>query len=260
MKLNITQIPEIRPNQDGWFYETGTGPTLINKVYSVATTGIQAAIGRFYPYEYKENSDPAIRSMQKRVANGGAQLGGNDVYKFIEEISRNSPVNHMTCFYFQAGVSIQTLTLNEIKQNIDQASKHFNLTLPICIPINFGAFGVFERNHIASIIIKDNVVDYNDSKGVLSKNKPLKDDHNLQDILEYCREKFTNEGDIAENPYIHQYDCHNCGVFVCRHIYSKIHQDQLMGTMDTNAPSLGEIQNFRVLINQIAYEGEETAL
>lgn len=245
------------PNQHGWIYDGGTGPALINKIQNVAVTGFQYAVGSFYPYQYKKSYDPTIQSMQKRVANGGRQLGGNDIYAFIEGISEKTPMNHISNFYFQGGVNILNYTMEKIKEEIDFATRNFDLNLPICIPVNFGSYGLFERNHIASILIKDNIVDYYDSQGTISKHKKLKDDFTIEDMLNYCRDKFTKDGAVIENRYIHQYDAHNCGVFVCRHIYSKICEGQLIGTLEIEAPSIYDIQNFRKVINKIAYGGRD---
>lgn len=249
-ELDAELVDQNQPKDEGWLWRMGTGPTIINKIYSVANTGIQCTVGTLYPYPYEKSNDPIIRKMQARVANPGLQLGSNDIYQFITGIEAENPLNHISFFYFQS--SILDFALDEIKENIDQFSKSFDLNLPIIIPINFNGYGLLERNHIASIIIKDGVVDYYDSKGILSENKILKCGKSLQDVLKYCVEKF-NCKNIAENPYIHQYDAHNCGVFVCYHIYSKIVENQLIGTVTVQAPTTSEIQDFRETINKIAY-------
>ena len=239
------------PKDEGWLYETGTGPAIDKKVYSFVNTSYQCFKGLITPsYPYEPSPDPFTKKMQARVANPGSQLGGYDIYQFISGIEKEHKLNHISYFYFP--YSINNYTFEEIKDKIDELSINFNPDLPIVIPINFEAYGFLERNHIESIIIKDRVVDYYDSKGALSEFKVLKCSSTLQDVLNYCREKFNCTA-IAENSYIHQYDTHNCGVFVCRHIYSKICENQLMGTVTVKGPLTYEIQNFRETINQIAY-------
>ncbi len=254
-KNMINERTENQPEYQGWLSTSGFGPTVAGRVYSGAMTCKELALSFFYDYPaYNPSEDPAIHKMQKRVLGRGVQLGSNDVYEFINEISRNNPVYHINEFYFQAGIAVNYLTFDQIKETIDQEAKDFHLDIPICIPVNFGSQGLLERNHIAIILIKDGVVDYYDSKGIISSKRSLQSNHTLEDVLEYCLTKFTREGKIVENPYMHQYDSHSCAVFICNYLFLKIVSNQTMGELYLETLKPGEIQDFRNSINQIAYE------
>lgn len=252
---------ENQPQYNGWLSSSSFGPSCMGTIYSAAVTAKELAMYWLVSYPpYEPSHDPAIHKMQKRVLGRGYQLGGNDVYEFINEMSKVSPVNQICEFYFQAGIAINRFTLDEIKEKIEYASKDFKAELPICIPINFGSDGYLESNHIAVVLIKDNIVGYYDSKGIESKFKKLKGENTLKDFLDYCLVKFTKKGNIVENPYTHQFDAHNCAVFICNYLYSKIILNEMMGGLQLQSLSSKEIQEFRGRINQIAYEKKSILL
>jgi hypothetical protein len=240
------------PTEHGWIYPMGSGPAITGKVYSAAITGFQCLKGYWNPYEFEKSPDIMDQVMQSRLSSPGSQIGGSDVYKFIEGLSKFHPVNQCECFYFRRGINILDFTLEDIQSTVNEIARDFDLNLPICIPINFGSYGLLERNHIANIMIWNNVVDYYDPKGVLSKYKILKDSQPLTKMLEFLRDKFTENGNIVENPYPHQFDIHNCGVFICYRIYSIVILGNLIGSMEKKGPTLQEIQKFREVINNIA--------
>jgi hypothetical protein len=240
------------PERNGWIYPTGSGATVTGRVYNVAITSLQCFKGYWSPSHLEQSPDPMDHVIQKRLQSPSAQLGGYDIYKFIEGVSKKTPVHQCECFYFQHGMSILNYTLVEIQETISNIANNFDVNTPICIPVNFGGHGYLERNHIVSIIIWNNVVDYYDSQGVFSKYKILKDGNSLRAVLEFLRDKFTFEGNIVENPYEHQNDIHNCGVFVCYRIYSIIIEENVIGNIEQAGPSLQKIQDFRKVINQIA--------
>ncbi|CRX39417.1 hypothetical protein [Estrella lausannensis] len=247
------------PKVSSWWGTYGQGPTVLGKLASGFNTAKEIAVGTFSPYAYEASSDRVALGGQQRVANGGKQLGGSDVYHYIEGISKKTPVNAIHDFHLAGGSAVNNKTVEQVKSIINSQSDYFtDPSLPVVIPVVFTGEGVWERNHIAVILIKDNCVEYYDAKGIVSENKPLaKGSGTLRDVLEFCRDKFTKGGFIRENPYPHQYDAHNCGVFVCRHLHDRLIKNSAMGTMKTEAPSLSEVEDFRQEVIKTAYPADE---
>jgi hypothetical protein len=240
-----------------WYSSYGQGPTFLGKLVSGFNTVKELAIGTFNPYTYKASSDPQTLACQKRVANNGRQLGGMDIYNFIEGISKNKPVNAIHSFHLASGSSINGKTFAEIKDIISKQASHFIHGQPTVIPIVFEGAGMWEVNHIAVILIKDSIIEYYDAKGITSENKILADkEHTLRDVLLYCKETFGAET-IAENPYPHQFDVHNCGVFVCHHLYDRLVENTPPGTLIVSPPLLSDIESFRQKVIEIAYPVEQ---
>lgn len=250
------------PKVSSWWGTYGQGPTMLGKLASGYNTAKEIAVGAISPYAYEASSDPVALGGQKRVANGGKQLGGGDVYNFIEGISKKTPVNAIHDFHLSGGSAVNNKTVEQVKSIITSQAGYFNdPSLPVVIPVVFTGEGIWERNHIAVILIKDNCVEYYDAKGIVSENKPLaQGSGTLRDVLEFCRDKFTKGGAIMENPYPHQYDAHNCGVFVCRHLHDRLINNSSMGTMKTTAPSLSEVEDFRQEVIRTAYPAEEKSI
>lgn len=247
------------PIQKTWWTTHGQGPTMLGKLASGYNTAKELAIGAFSPYSYTPSSNPVERGGQKRVANPGQQLGGGDIVHYIDGVGKTVPVNAIHDFHLIPGSAVNTKTLNQIKETILAQSGYFsNPELPLIIPVTFSGESVWERNHIAVILIKDNCVEYYDAKGIVSEHKPLAEGSGtLRDVLEFCKENFTKEGHIMENPYTHQFDAHNCGVFVCRHLHDRLITNTSMGTMSPEAPTLSEVEDFRKEIIKTAYPAEE---
>lgn len=247
------------PKVSSWWGSYGEGPTMLGKLASGWNTATEITKGAFAAYSYTPSTDPVVLGAQKRVANGGRQLGGADVQSYIEGIRKDVPVNSIDNFYLMPGNAINTKTLEQVKSAILAQRDYFqNPDLPLVIPVTFSGEGVWERNHIAVILIKDNCVEYYDGKGIVSANKELaKGSGSLRDVLEFCKEHFTKEGHIKENPYPHQYDAHNCGVFVCRHLHDRLINKTMMGTMQPKVPTLSEVEDFRKEVIQRAYGPQE---
>lgn len=253
---NKTLQKVIVPKFSTMFFESGEGPGMLGTFYSISMTVYQLARSLVREYEHEEINNPIEKTAQKRVALPGRMLCGSNVCRFIEIINKDYPINTIHNFYLKGGSGINTYTLQEIKKIIDNNASAFdNPNLPICMPIVFQGHTWWERNHMASIIIKDGCVEFCDPKGIPSKKRKLKDEeHSLRDVLEYCREKFTDgEGEITEDPITKQFNIHGCGLFALRHILSRIVEGVPMGTLEIGSPEIYHIEDFRQIILDIAY-------
>lgn len=194
-------------------------------------------------------------SPRARVLNCGMQFKSADVYAFIEQLGLQL-VAVVHNFYLGEKTGINILTLEQITTTLAQQT--IEPGKPIIIPINFISQEVFGRNHIALIVIKDNVIEYYDAKGVFSEYRQLADQkHTLRDVLAYCQKKWTKEGKIIENSNPHQTDAHNCGMFVCKRIQEIFKFLAPLGVWDPKGPTLTQIQSFRQNIADIAYPLQE---
>ncbi len=99
----------------------------------------------------------------------------------------------------------------------------------ICIPIVLK--GLF-RNHIVAIQVntRAHTVEYYDSKGltILDRN-----DDRLNTIIRHVMNQFANYR-LTENTDKHQYDSHNCGVYVMNFFRRKIDNNPSQPTSSAN--------------------------
>ena len=77
------------------------------------------------------------------------------------------------------------------------------------------------RNHIVAVFVNriNNQIEFYDSKGLTSQDRKgesllATEKLDLPKLLEELRQKY-GATTIVENTHKHQYDVHNCGVFVC---------------------------------------------
>lgn len=222
----------------------GEPQSKLEKLAAGVTTATELVIGLFSSSSYIPSPEASVQNAQKRIANPGRQLGGSDVAFFIQNLTACTLFLE---FFLKDGSSINAHSLSEIVTILDQAI----IPSPLVIPINFTGESAWERNHLGVILINDNKVEYYDPKGIFSQCRLLIDG-TLSDVLNYCRKRWTNQGEIVENPMRHQNDAHNCGVFVCRHIYRRLIEKIPIGEWEMQIP-LSVIEAFRETVLQIAY-------
>ncbi|MBS0654516.1 MAG: hypothetical protein JSR46_01955 [Verrucomicrobia bacterium] len=214
------------------------------KANNLYTTASQYTFGTLYPHEYTPSTDPIVLARQQRIANIGCQLKGSDGDEYIKGLYKQVPFNSIHSLLI--GSTVNTLSLNMLKEKIDREGRAFvNKDLPIIIPIGFEYGGMLERNHVALIVIKDNCVEYYDSKGL-----PCPDA--FREVLEYCMSSFTKGGKIAENRRVDQSDIHNCVVYICYHITDRLVKNSPMGVFQSPGPTLKDIEEFRKEILKVA--------
>ena len=192
---------------------------------------------------------------RSRVLNSGMQLRSGDVHAFIDRLGIDEPFQVVAIFYLGEKSGINIHQLSEVKAMLDD--QPIEKDSSIIIPLNFMSQEVFGRNHIALIVIKDNTVEYYDSQGICSVDRSLKDESNLRYVLAYCQQKWTHDGKIVENPYLHQTDANNCGMFVCKRLQEIFKFKIPLGVWETEGPSVTQIEKLRENIANIAYPVEQ---
>lgn len=229
----------------------GQRPGKLETFSAGISTATEIIKGVFFSYAYEPIADAPTLYGQKRVANPGRQLGGEDVLAFIRNLSSKTTHETVHDFFLASNTGINVHSLVEIKKILDR--KNFKIGSTIIIPINFVKEGRWERNHISLILIKDNIIEFYDPKGIYSQYRPLADGNTLSNVLDLCKTAWTTGGMILENPHRHQTDAHNCGVFVCRHLHRRFREESPMGVWPDQTPALSEIEDFRQTVLDIAY-------
>lgn len=244
-----------------YFSYYGQGPNRLGSVVSFAVTIKQLGTSLFYTYQNVQ-SCIAETTASKRVAAPGYQISSTAVHKFLESVHSRCPIISVHNFYLQKNGSMNKLTLNDIQVILDKVKIDASEQLsqyPIVIPVVIAGINFWEANHITLILIKDNCVEYYDPKGVVGVNRMLADGiHSFFDVLEYCKQIFTDNGEIVENPHTHQFDFHSCGIFACRHLDNRLLKMQKMGEFSCLAPSPNEIENYRRTILNLAFRQNDT--
>ena len=243
----------------------GEGPTSLGKMTAGVNTVKNWIQGKFFqPFNYEPSQNRVTLDAQKRVANPASQLRGSDVSNFITNLKDLRDLNlvHVHEFYATNNSNINEKSFSEIKSIIDGYADAFlhrnNLdkSIPIVIPISFSNQGYWEINHIALIMVHNDVLEYYDSKGVESSHKLLNDGSgSLKNVIDYCCEKFGAHH-VIENRSTQQFDINNCGVFVCKHLH-----DRLVGGLSVgDQRNEVNVVNFRQTILDVAFPKEKTDL
>lgn len=178
-----------------------------------------------------------LQRMRGVLENPSAMLQGSIINNYIEKINEKLqaqgmlPVIDVNNFYFKDGSSINQHTVAQAMEIIRLACGEREPGQTICIPIVFSGYGWIERRHIASILIKDNAVEYFDPKGESPKSKPMGDSgETLHHLLKECRNTFApGKKNIHKNRHKLQHDAHNCGVFCCDFLNRRLCLGQEMG-------------------------------
>ncbi len=241
----LNEFIEIKKSDDtGYIYSTyqraptngdGTGPTLIEKIGSIARTQLE-----YYKSLLTLSNDKLEQF--NRLKNTGRMLTSSDICDFLSTLE--------TPFYaihnFHIG-NLNSMSLKEIKSIIDKYAKDFKLKkLPIVIPIFLRPENIFQTNHIAAIMIKDGQIEYFDPKGIEAKHRNLKEDGTVEDVLKYLDEIFCKkQNEIFQNRMTHQMDINNCGVYVCQFYYDKLVNKEWLGMMPKNRIPRVQILQFR---------------
>ena len=174
-------------------------------------------------------------------------LGSSVVNSFLLALQKQYKFELITDFFLLPDSCINKKSLDEIKEIIQGKLK--TKDLPIVVPIVFDRDSWIVRNHIATIMITENEIEYFDPKGVLSSYQGLQSENSLRDVLEHINEElFEGNGTIKENTITHQFDINNCGVFACYYIYQK-----LKGKPLQNPIALTEISDFRNKMLKICF-------
>jgi hypothetical protein len=201
--------------------------------------------------EFTPDSDPVLAAGQARIATMGKQLASSDVINFVEKLQLDAEL--FSSFFAMKGFGVNLQTLDSLKETLSFLPKT-NPQKALILPVTFEGESLWETGHIALILIKEGNVEYYDSKGILSKDRPLKDEgKTLHDFLIHCRDTYAPGGVIYENPYQNQVDAHNCGVFVCKQIYSRLVDNTPLGSFENRVIHPTEMGEFRKKMLALGY-------
>jgi len=208
------------------FGSPGKGPSRLGQVRSVLNT-IKTKLKNIFSGtpNVGDLSDLYIKTAVTTLGSEGSQLNDIIFSTCFDIIQRkNSNVSFIRDFYQKK--SIEDYSGEEIIRILENNK---DINQPICIPLSLGHNRFMERQHITTIVITNDGIQYYDSKGVTSDQYFLKPPPNpqatLRTILDNCKTIFLeNKGltnkSIEENTKIDQCDSHRCGLFVLFFIFS----------------------------------------
>lgn len=213
---------------------------------AVINTGYAMVLGKEIPLPAADGDEiPRVVKLRDTLKDPSTMLNQVVVHHYLGHIQSQreekglSKVLELTHFYCNEKLGVNEWTLEQIKKAIKEASQSpdYQKSDPVCIPVVFANYGQWERKHIATILIKDNTVEYFDPKGDTSITKALaKEGETLRDMLEYCRDEFTDAGKIIENEYPFQWDAHTCGLRSCDFMKRRLIDQEPMGQHPAQTP------------------------
>lgn len=235
-----------------YFFTPGNGPSILGKVVGGMNTAYDMAKGMAgNRFTFTPTGDLVYDRMLSNIADPGTMFTGNINDYFLSELEKMSGTPHILIkdFFRYDFSGINVASWEQIQNAIDEAAKNYKGE-PVIFPIVFKHYGILEREHIASILIKDGSIEYYDPKGVVANRNLLLDkSHTLEDVLDYLNLKFLNgTGSIFQSPFQHQVDAHNCGVFSCKFYYDRLVENKGMGEIPKDGPSYEDILNFRKFV------------
>lgn len=235
-----------------YFFTPGEGPSLLGKVMGGMNTAYDMAKGiTGNRFAFTPTGDLVYDRMLSNIADPGTMFTGNINDYFLSELEKMAGTPHILIkdFFRYDFSGINIASWEQIQNAIDEAAKNYKGE-PVIFPIVFKHYGILEREHIASILIKDGSIEYYDPKGVVANRNLLLDkSHTLEDVLDYLNLRFLNgTGSIFQSPFQHQVDAHNCGVFSCKFYYDRLVENKGMGEIPNEGPGYEDILNFRKFV------------
>ncbi|MDP1879721.1 MAG: hypothetical protein Q8K60_02115 [Parachlamydiaceae bacterium] len=222
----------------------GKGLNLLGKICSITTTAFLTISDQLTENKNSMFNDPSTNLLKE-----GSMLTTLDVQNYISALIENfeKPFHFIPDFLTEQN-AINKNSLEEIinSDSMKNLLAKGNDSNPIVIPMIIAKNEAFGRNHVVIVIIKNNTVRYFDAKGKYSQYVPIEKNKTIRDVLEFFKENFTNNGKIVENPVLLQLDSNNCGVYICRDMYSQIINDNPVDEFSDEEPSLEDLKSFRL--------------
>lgn len=201
----------------------GRGPGMLGRVLSVAATAgsyVKELLLSSSVISPRDDLDPLFVGMLERLSNTGRMLNNIDLTLFFQGLNNKLKEESKTLFSYTLefiNSPITTRNLDEAKEAIER----INPLSVIVIPFVLGGGSMLEINHITVLMIKDGVVAYYDSKGVISEYRPIKE-NNLRAVVDFCRDRWAGGAEIKQNITTHQWDINTCGLRVAQFVYNRI--------------------------------------
>jgi hypothetical protein len=218
---------------------------------ALINTGLDIARGKLWGnLTIEKHPDDVIQKSRELLSTPGTFLNASIILGFLEGLQACRTFNKIDVFYTR---NIEDYTKEDIKQAVEYAKKTFIPGQPVCIPIVFSYVraDLFTVGHIAVIIIENGILEYYDSKGTdFTPNSQLQ--ALITDFIDGCADELNASRKII-NYNKHQYDVHNCGVFVARHIYRRLINREPYNFEDNHVPTNAELDNFRLKICEVAF-------
>jgi len=232
---NFMEPPPLYPEMEQHQQQpplTSSGSTVgygINKIYNLYNTGTTWLT-------HSRNTDfDRLNFPQK-----WEQLRSSIVLRYLSHLVMGerqhsfalTPSIKIITHLFFNNIGVNKSSLEELKKMIDNKDL-FPFGDIICIPMVLAAREHFGRNHIVALLIKDQCLEYFDSKGILSEEIALAEQNEtLHDVLAHLKKKYKIS-QIFENRIPIQFNVHSCGVFVCDFYKRRLREHEPMGTMLT---------------------------
>jgi hypothetical protein len=203
--------------------EEGKGPGMLGKMWSVAATASNYVKGLLVsnPVVAVEGGlDPSFIDMLERLNNRGRMLNNIDMTLFFQGL--NNKLKKEGRLPFSYSLNFLNATISHTK--LDEATvliEKMNPQQTMVIPFVLSGDSRLEINHITVLMIKEGVVSYYDSKGVISDYRPIEED-TLRAVIDFCRDKWASQAEIKQNVTTHQWDINTCGLRVAQFIYNRV--------------------------------------
>lgn len=211
--------------------------TLQSQAVSIVNSIFQMCWGNEIYLPAPENNESLeVKMIRNTLKNPSAMLTGGIIHSFHEYLNQCLlksgllPIRERIPFYFATNANINQFNLQEAINELGTGAIDWDLNSAISIPIVFEDNHLINAKHIATILITKNCVEYFDPKGICSKERFLKGgNESICHFLEFCRDKYTQNGRIIENFLVLQQDSHNCGVFCCDLLERRLIQREVAG-------------------------------
>lgn len=223
-----------------------TGPNLIQKIYSVASTVLQLIIGWSFD-DVQGNYGKKIEKAHL-ITLMGKFLEGKNHFNFIP--------NYLTGSIVQSDAA----DINRrIKEPILEGNKK-----PIFIPLVINNHRLFEPIHIVALVIDPSTkkVEYFDSKGVAAEDKWIDENHTVKDFIDVVikdvddGEKAVGDYEFVQNKIVHQLDIHNCGAYVAYYAQRRFKENQSSMPTDICRCKITQIrEDMRKEMRKIGFPG-----